>query len=377
MQLPLPLQIFVLAIFAEASASGQVPTFTIDLDLPPRKRWQKVAQFYRPWYRDHNHRLDAEIPGDPFTKENLAELGKNVSREVREEVRGIVEALDHKNATVESFMRQQMFYELGFSEGFDCAGIVATKRDGTTIHGRNLDLGAMNEDPKFGWVKEITYYAEFVKGGRLIAKALTMFGTVGILTGVHFGRGGGAWTVEQNTRLELNENFGRDVSATKWAKATLEATGRGGAFTQLEARRLLLEQETFEDAVDAFARTPWAAPQYFVLAGSKRYQGAVVTVDRVEAKNTKYDIVLLSEASGAWFLVQTNDDHWSMALDERRGQAMRAMTDQKGWTGIAEGNVMNALRSWPVCHPNTIFSWVFTPSTKAEQLKLSGCPKRR
>lgn len=364
---------FLLALLAEASAAKDVPTFQINLDLKPRKRWQHVAEFYRPWYRDNFKKLDLHLEVNPWKAEEVDEMTENVTEEIKEEVQGIVEALNHSHATLHSFMRQQMLYELGLTEGFDCSGIVATKGDGSIIHGRNLDLGE-----KFKWGDDITFYAEYMRSGKLVAKSINFFGGVGVHTGIHLGSDGRHWTFEQNTRLELNENFGHDVSGSKWVHNTLVAKRNGGKMFALEGRRLLLEKETFTDALDAFSTTTWMTPQYFILASSEKYHGAVLTVGRAqpEAKKSFYDIMALSAAGGKWFLVQTNDDHFGLKLDSRRDAAIDGMKKQKKeHHDVADSDVMTVLRTPPVCNGATLFSWVVTPSTDAEKLQRGACLK--
>lgn len=51
--------------------------------------------------------------------------------------------------------------------------------------------------------------------------------------------------------------------------------------------------------------TPIVCPGYLALAGTKDYEGAIITRDR----NHVAHVEQLSQDK--WFLVQTNDDHWT------------------------------------------------------------------
>lgn len=308
--------------------------------------------------------MNPPIPNNPWSPQTREVILRTISQEIREEVEGFVEALDHPKALLDTYLRRQVLYELGYSQTFACSGILATKADGTVIHGRNLDLG---ESAK--WSDRVSFYAEFVKGGKPIVRAVTFLGNVGVNTGVRLD---GGWSIEQNTRFQWSATSGAQTGVHDWIYDTLTAVENGGQINQLEVRRLLLEKPTFLEAVDALSTTKWIAPQYFVIGGANKYEGAVVTVGRAEPEHF-YDVQLLNQASGNWFLVQTNDDHWKEPLDDRRDAAAKSLKQLQKKREIVEDNIMTSLRKPPVCNSGTIFSWVITPSTEEQQYDSGEC----
>merc|ERR1712032_1521266 len=74
-----------------------------------------------------------------------------------------------------------------------------------------------------------------------------------------------------------------------------------------------------ERAVTALSTANFMAPMYFILAGPKPWQGAVLSIDRggKQLPGTP-DIQRLDVKKGVWHLLQTNDDSNKGAEDSRR-----------------------------------------------------------
>mmetsp|Transcript_16982 Transcript_16982/g.53360 ORF Transcript_16982/g.53360 Transcript_16982/m.53360 type:complete len:385 (-) Transcript_16982:76-1230(-) len=380
-----PSLFFLCAALLRVAGGRELPVFEVDLDKPARQRWQHIAEHYRPWYEQNYKTADIQISADPWSDEEFDELaeGASIPEEIHEEIAGIVETLSIPAVTPRILVKRMMLYELGLTMGFDCSGIVAAMAGGNVIHGRNLDMGVeafgsgvnrhgnLYTGADFKWADNITFEVVFLKGGLAIARGPTFFGSVGMHTGVHL-RGG--WSFEQNSRFELTENFGTEVSASKWKEKTLQAVKLGGKLSQLESRKIILEMPTFADAVDAFATAPWIAPQYYVIAGAESHAGVVVTVGRAALGGGFYDMNMLSEASGDWFIVQTNDDHWKNPLDTRRGYAISSMRRlQTSQTEFTKNDMMQVMRARPVCNGATVFTWVCTPATDEELFRRGDC----
>jgi len=359
----------LLALAAQAVGYDPIPSFEINLDAPPRTRWQGVAKYYRHWFMKHYDLTSVDIPNDPWSKQQYSEFMKTVKfpSEIAEEIEGFVEALNHPNASVEVFTKRQVLYEMGLTQGFACSGIIASKANGRVVHGRNLDLGV-----QYKFAERVTFEAVFMRGGKQIARGPTFLGNVGMHTGLHVPSG---WSIEQNTRVENFTNWTKEVAASNWVAKTIQAAKAGGKMTLLETRRLLTTHDNFVDALDAFTNTKWLAPQYFILAGGGEYQGAVVSVGRAMPDGSHfYDLNLMSKATGRWLIVQTNDDHWLKPLDGRRVHARKVMAIQrKNAGGINADNIFFTLRSIPLCNAGTLFTWVCDLETNEEQFDMGKC----
>mmetsp|Transcript_32584 Transcript_32584/g.75713 ORF Transcript_32584/g.75713 Transcript_32584/m.75713 type:complete len:353 (-) Transcript_32584:100-1158(-) len=335
-----------------------LPQHSIDLDLPPRQRWKRIAAVYRDWWISAAPHSTAQM-----NKYDLIQLdefyeAQTVDQEYLEELQGIVEVLDHPAATLKQLVLRNLKYELGITQGFECSGVLAAGPGGTVVHGRNLDLAR-----SMGWVRGGLMEVTFLRGGQPVVTAPNFFSTVGIHTGMRHGH----FSFEQNTRFDLLHHARHD-----WVQQSINAAKLGGKGFLFEARNILTQHDSFSKALAAVGSTKFTAPQYFIMGGARPYEGAVITLGRAERRGHFVDIDVLNEAMGKWFLVETNDDHWSRPMDGRRESAQRMMS-RIGWRSVSATTVMNTMRARPVCNPGTIFSWVAVPATGATELISSSC----
>lgn len=125
----------------------------------------------------------------------------------------------------------------------------------------------------------------------------------------------------------------------------------------------------FEDAVQKLYATKFIAPQYFIVAGAGPYQGAVLTIDRLGFHLPATPLIqrMSMGVSGAWHLVQTNDDAMYPPLDDRRGLAELSLKSAKQ-SDVNEEFVMNFMRKDGILFNNmaevpTAFTTVMVPAT--------------
>merc|ERR1719247_2586185 len=78
----------------------------------------------------------------------------------------------------------------------------------------------------------------------------------------------------------------------------------------------------FNGAVQLLYTTSWSAPQYFTVSGGGKYEGAVLTIDRLgQHLQTSPPVIRVGSEGSDWHLVQTNDDLLGIPSDGRRQQA--------------------------------------------------------
>merc|ERR1740121_2562810 len=121
-----------------------------------------------------------------------------------------------------------------------------------------------------------------------------------MVTGMRFG----GWTFQQNTRRGLLPD----------TQVTLDSMLQGGWPFGLKARRIMEQVADFEEAVEAIYTARFAAPSYFIMSGPKPYEGAVVSVDRLDQQfiypasaAVTPPVLRLNQASGVWHILETND----------------------------------------------------------------------
>jgi len=281
---------------------------------------------------------------------------QQIDEEFLEEMRGIVEAVGYAEADWDLVLLAHIKYELGFTQPFayrQCTGIVAAMENGTVVQGRNLDL-----DTHLDWARNSMLEVTFWRGGEALFTGPTTFGLVGLHSAMRFG----GWSVQQNTRWDKEKKSG-------WIAHSIESAKQGGRIAVFEIRKLMQTTADFKVAVSTLAGLRWTAPNYYILAGAKPYQGAVITVGR----RARPDVNYLKKEWGRTFLVQTNDDWWAPQSDDRRDVAVRFMTGTAR-RKVGQDSVWAAMRKPPVCNEGTWFTWMAVPALNASRLTADMCP---
>jgi len=324
------------------------PQFTVDLDMPARQRWREVARV--PEYNAYLElsRGIAEITGNVFSERRGKPFADaaNISQEYREEMQGYLEAMESPSMTLDFLIMYNIGYELGTSLG--CYGSLAAMPNGTMVHGRNMDMEAP-------WLENLTFEVTFVRSGEPLFTSVHWPGAVGITTAMRYG----GWTFEQNTRLVHNN-----------ASLNLAALRQGMEPFSFAARRVMEQTADFGTAVRAFTSIHFAAPQYFVVAGSQPYEGAVITLDRGGRRlSSTPPVQFVEKGVQEWFVVQSNDDPLGPPMDSRRAagkKSLRAVGQQR----VSIDSITRVMQTEPVFNNWTRYSWVASPSLGTHVLKL-------
>mmetsp|Transcript_61447 Transcript_61447/g.190846 ORF Transcript_61447/g.190846 Transcript_61447/m.190846 type:complete len:404 (+) Transcript_61447:89-1300(+) len=358
--LSVPALVGVLLLLA-ARASDLVPTEVIDLDLPPEERWRDFAL-------RHRDEIVAKSQGMGVLYERA--LGPAVaarwmaaapvSEELLAEYRSFVKYVDHPDVTLQRLVLTDMWHAVG-APTFACTGLLAATPNGTVIHGRNVDY----ESDKLAEMAERLgvelrggggfYDGIFLRGGQPVVSFVGSVGNLGIHTGMRIG----AWSWNSNARIAPNN-----------MTANLLATESGSLNFPWVSRKYLLEIPDFASAVQAFSNTSFNAPNYFILAGSGPFQGAVITVDRGGVREPETPPVqMLSKERGVWHLVQTNDDLLHPPVDARRGTALARLA-QSPQAQVTEAFVLGEMKASPVMNSDTLLTWVANPKAGTHQTVL-------
>lgn len=331
----------------EKGFTKRAPSLEVNLDLPPRERWQQIAVANREaaihmievWAQDF-----ATLEND--TKAEFLRK-HNIPQEYVEELQGIVEAVNHPSMTMERLLSLQMCYELAFPYMAAGAGILAADSRGTVFHGRNYD---------YTFPANLTQNlidVSLTRAGQEIATFPSFFPSIGVHTGMRIG----GWSFQQNSRIIKAEGRGRrDYNLVA---ATEDEPGQVYGFV---ARKLLEEVPDFTTAVQRLAESAFMAPSYFLVAGAAPWEGAQITADR-EGHHLPYsNVEVLSPQIGRWFVVQTNEDAWGPPKDHRRPSAMASLRTL-GQAAVGEDAVMEALWKEPVLVESTLLSWAASPAS--------------
>lgn len=313
------MRLLVVALAASAFAAVEAdlvpPRVRINLDLPARDRWTALATKYNTTLHTAMALLVRQEPAMALLFAAADAAFKNASKsapflpaEHLEEMQGISRVTGFPIGTLVTLNAMYDFSASGDLNARMCTSIVAQGPGGAApVHGRNLDY------PFRKAMEYLTMTADYQRGSETVYSAVIYLGTVNFNTVVV----PGAWSLSHDER---DQGFVGD----NWVDMFLRR--RVATFSRI---RLLAESAaTYDAALEALRAEKLDAPSYFIVAGSKAGEGAIVTRGRepkeVEPKNEIYP---LDSGAGRWFVVETNYDHWAAPgkADNRRAPAERAL----------------------------------------------------
>lgn len=332
------------------------PTYIINLDLPPEERWVELVTIYK---------SSAPLIVNYFTsalpKEVVLALEKIMGRlddilgEVGGELRGVAKAFGIDLGIIVGL---NFAYELrkwggghpnvtGHSNVTDfepkvCTSIIAQDTDTHLFHGRNMDWNLPTD------MRNLTVHVQFQRNNRTVYESATYVGFVGVFTGMVAGR----YSVSVNER-----NIGGDPIVN-----ALNALLEGAQSVPHVLRNLFEQAYLWQDAVAVLKSVRLAAPVYYIIAGTGANQGVVLTRDR---EFTRDDWKMPNPTGPAWYLLQTNYDHWlpDPVHDARRTYGDNHMNQLGQPLGASLDGIFDVLSTWPVMNNNTCQTVMMQPSS--------------
>jgi len=327
---------------------GDIPKFEVNLDLPPEDRWSHITAYFKDVWR-----MTAELPhlASHLTPEQYRGFtsSHHWPEEYLAEVRGIVRDVNDSRLTVNRVLINNMLYNLNYP--VFCSGLLAADESGQVTQGRNLDyaIHGMKMDGRELGIRDILHELTFVRGGKPIFVSISMVGQLGVHTAMTLTEP--RWSFQQNT------HDGNDL------KRNLQAALSGGLDYQVYVRTLMEQGLDFTTAVQRLESQAFMAPQYFIMAGQRPWEGAVLEIQRgVAAGEAKSNAQVLSPAINRWFLMQTNDRLWDKPFDGRRPKGIEMMSAM-GQKQAGPNAVLKTLREPPVFNKETVYAFVTVPAT--------------
>lgn len=328
------------------NAARIAPRFSIDLDLPPKERWNEVVTRYEEDFMNLLALAKKIVPVELL--DVLAAVGLKVETAIpypyNYEIMGIAERL--KGVSIGDVILGNTLYEVtAFEHGHKkdskaCTSIVAKASNGTLFHGRNLDYSLV------GLLRNMTITVDFQKGGKVVYTGTTFAGYIGLLTGQK----------PHGYTISLDE---RDRGGA-WMNVLEALTNGLGAVTSFHIRDVLGNEDfDYEDALVFLADKPLIAPCYLIIAGTEPWQGAVITRDRIAV----LDMWKIGANDSRWYLVETNYDHWEAPpkSDNRRDPAIGAMNEMTQ-AGVGMPGLFQVFSTPPVLNDDTTYTVVMSAS---------------
>uniref|UniRef100_H3CNU8 Acid ceramidase n=2 Tax=Tetraodon nigroviridis TaxID=99883 RepID=H3CNU8_TETNG len=345
---------------------GAVSWYTVDLDLPPGKRWAAVISDKKAelvsMVQAIKDLANALVPSGRLIElvdVSLPLMANTLPQPFGEEIKGISAVSGVPLGEVVLF---NIFYEV-FTV---CTSIVAEDEKGNLFHARNLDFGLfMGWDIKNkSWIiteklKPLVVNLDFRRNNQTVFKSTNFAGYVGMLTGIK----PRTFTLTMNERFSLDGGY---IGILEWIFGK-----RDGIWMSFLTRSVLENANSYEEAKTLLAQTKLLAPAYFILGGNQTGQGCIITRSRL----LSIDVFDINLKLGRWFVLETNYDHWKepLFLDDRRTPAIKCM-NQTTQSNISLKTLYDVLSTKPVLNKLTAYTTLMQVSEGTLESYIRDCP---
>jgi len=253
-----------------------LPIYKINLNLPVSERYEKILIKYKNHIKALSYFSSIKPLGYLMSKFSAIFL-KNLGTQDSEWV-DYIKAVSH-------------YAEISFSEAimisitYDMActtTIAQNTKTGQIFMGRNLDFGTYFVNA------HMNFEAHYYKDGKYLFKAIELAGFRGIINGIKENK----FSVSLNLRK-------KNISA-----ANVYRVLRGYPTPNFYLYKVMLQAESYDEAVKLYSENEISAPVYFSISGIKNNEGVIISRDheRVDA------IERLDVGNGKWFIVICNKD---------------------------------------------------------------------
>lgn len=261
-----------------------VPEHTIDLSLPPEKRWIKLVRLYKKeisnvvqWYKKQYPLLESAV-----TRFVISQLLASDSVLHTEEIRSIAGEL-RIDASIVTLL--QFVYEINSC----CTSVIAHYQDEDGLlrphHCRSMDW-------PLDQLKALTVKLNFVKGSQHLYSAISWAGYVGVLTSL-------------SDQCSIAVNFRKGSGSIM---DSISHAAKGFWPIGFLVRELCEREYSYRRVKEALSGTKLISPCYFSVAGREQDEGAILT-------RSPTSIISTEELADVNYLVQTNRDNVGSSVD--------------------------------------------------------------
>ncbi|CAF1133948.1 unnamed protein product [Rotaria magnacalcarata] len=333
-----------------------LPTYVINLDAPPIERWKDVVASYKTELTDLLAYLKTflmEISPElqyliTLIDTKLPEMADTLPAPYGDEMKGISQA---SGLPLGEVVLYNIFYEVSSL----CTSVVGQDENGNIFHGRNLDFGG-----PFGWdkinhtwgltekLRPLMVQINYTQNGQVLFKTTTFLGFIGSLTGIK----PGVFSVSINERNIVKGGY---IGLIEW----IYNINRNQSFITFAIRDMLTKSESYDQTLKYLAEEPLLAPCFYIVAGTKAGEGAIITRSRIGSD----DIKVLGK-DNLWFIAQTNYDNWKKQpiFDDRLTPCIECMKT-KGKNQVAFDSLFDVLSSRPMLNKETVYTSLMQPAT--------------
>ncbi|KAF7663910.1 hypothetical protein LDENG_00195880 [Lucifuga dentata] len=345
---------------------GPVSWYTVDLDLPPSKRWSALITEKKTDLIELIQAIkdlaNAFVPSGRLIELvdiTLPLMVDTLPYPFGDEIKGIAAASGVPLGEVTLF---NIFYEV-FTV---CTSVIAEDANGKLFHGRNLDFGLFLgwDEKNKSWIiseklKPLVVNIDFKRNNQIVFRSTNFAGYVGMLTGIkpH------TFTLTMNERFSLDGGY---IGILEWILGK-----RDGMWMSFLTRSVLENATSYKEAKTHLAETKLLAPAYFILGGNQTGEACIITRSRLFS----LDIWEIDLDLDRWYVLETNYDHWKepFFLDDRRTPAMRCMNQTKQ-TNISLKTMYDVLSTKPVLNKLTTYTTLMDVSEGKLESYIRECP---
>lgn len=317
----------LLVAFVESTTPRNVKSYNINLDVAPDNRWNEVVDDFAVFLPELIPALKQYIPEEVLPL--LAIVGDAVDTYLPEPYAAEILGIGQRSkVAVGDIAMLNIIYDLLAG----CTSIVAEDEAGHIYHARNLDYQFT------AILQNITLIANFQRGGKTLYTGTTYAGYTGLLTG-------------QRPHV-FSVSLDQRDAGRHWMNAAAALLAKNASVVSFLIRNALENAQSYSEAVDILSHTTFIAPSYIIVAGTKSGEGAVITRDRISARD-----VWTLDPPERWFLVETNYDHWEPPPkdDDRRDPANQHM-NKIGRQSISLDTLFSVLTTPPVLNKSTTYT---------------------
>ena len=277
------------------------PEFTIHLDYPPDKRWNKVISYFKE-YIPKATKIAEQMLGKNTVRllqpiMNLATYSNSIM--YKEELLSISK---QTNINPGLLLLLQLVYE-----AFAACTSVIVKTERHPIHIRTMDWD-------LPILKKLTFQAKFKFKNKTLFTGTTWAGYLGILTGMRHPQ----TKDEEAYSISINYRRTPESYTTPYAEylRNIYRTLKGYWPVAYLVREVLSYEATYYNAVECFQKANLISPTYITICGQLNIQGAVITRNR--DPNEPIYVQHLHKSSN---LIQANMDHFNDGKYEKKDEA--------------------------------------------------------
>jgi hypothetical protein len=316
-----------------------IKTHKINLDLPECVRWNNLIDDYKKELQDAVKEIDNIFKAMKVNKTFTLALGRFLIGAYstfstilyEEELKAIAK---RANISFTKLLLMQLCYEWSAM----CTSVV------TKVKGRNVHYRTMDWEMEF--LKKLTVEVEFYKEGKLLYKAISWAGCVGVMTGVSPGQ----YSIALNFRISdktFMHNL-RRVLDGKWP-------------VSYAIRHVLENNYDFGGAFSFLMKCQLVSPCYLTLCNANsNWDSYVITRDpeRVIKVDGSNDYLIQTNKDNQ---LTSNGDNILMSSQRYGFVESKIKGAENDWKSM--GELIKALNIFPIINDITIYLAIMDPET--------------